>query len=65
MLATWQFGVPRAAWISKGTLNLSWDHLRFNYDDFRDLRVQVRVPGTEPLYVLNADVMQFFLSIWF
>jgi len=63
--ASWQFGVPRATWISKGTLNFSWDHLRFKYDDFRDLRVQVRTPGTEPLYVLDADVMQFFISIWF
>lgn len=63
--ATWQFSVPRATWISKGTLNLSYDRLRFKYDDFRDLRVQVRTPGTEPLYVLDANVMQFFISIWF
>jgi hypothetical protein len=63
--ATWQFQVPRATWISKGTLNLSYDRLQFKYDDFRDVRVQVRTPGTEPLYVLDANVMQFFISIWF
>jgi hypothetical protein len=63
--ASWQFMIPRATWISKGTLNFSYDRLRFNYHDFRDLRVQARTPGTEPLYVLDANVMQFFISIWF
>ena len=62
---SWQFAIPRATWMDKGTLNFSYDRLRFKYDDFRDLRVLARTPGTEPLYVLDADVMQFFLSIWF
>ena len=40
------------------------------YDDFRDARVTKNAPGsivagTEPLYELNADVMQLFVSIWF
>jgi hypothetical protein len=63
--ATWQFGVRRMAWLDKGTLNLSYDKLQFKYDDFRDLRVTGVAPGTEPLYTLNADVLQFFISAWF
>jgi hypothetical protein len=63
--ATWQFGVRRMAWLDKGTLNLSYDKLQFKYDDFRDLRVTGVTPGTEPLYTLNADVLQFFISAWF
>jgi hypothetical protein len=62
---TWQFNVARMAWMNKGTLNFSFDRLKFNYQDFRDLRVNVRIPGTEPLYELDANVMQFFISIWF
>jgi hypothetical protein len=62
---TWQFGIKRMAWLDKGTLNLSYDHLQFKYDDFRDLRVRTAIPGTEPLYTLNADVLQFFISAWF
>jgi hypothetical protein len=62
---SWQFGVKRLTWIDKGTLNLSYDRLQFNYDDFRDVRVHAAVPGTEPLYTLNADVLQLFISAWF
>lgn len=62
--ASYEFpgGTPR--FVKKGTLNVRWDHLFFDYDDFRDTRVQV-APGTEPLYSFQADVMQFFVSIWF
>lgn len=63
--ATWQFNTARAPWIERGTLNFSWDRLTINYDDFRDVRVQTPVPGTEPLYTLDADILQFFISIWF
>jgi hypothetical protein len=35
------------------------------YDDFRDLRVTDVAPGTEPLYTLNADILQAFVSFWF
>jgi hypothetical protein len=51
--------------IDKGTFNLAWDHILFNYDDFRDLRVTTPVPGTEPLYSFSADVVQVFVSLWF
>jgi hypothetical protein len=63
--ATWQFNVARLRWMDKGTVNLSWDRLHFAYDDFRDLRVIAITPGAEPLYTLDANVMQFFISVWF
>lgn len=65
LTATWQFNVGRLSWLDKGTLNFSWDKLQFKYDNYRDTRVQTLVPGAEPLYVLDADVLQFFISIWF
>ena len=63
--ATWEYHVNRFSWLQKGTVNVSWDRMHVSYDDFRDLRVQDVAPGTEPLYTLNADILQAFVSFWF
>jgi hypothetical protein len=63
--ASWEFHPTRFSWLQKGTLNLRWDRMHFDYDDFRDLRVQGMGAGTEPLYTLDATVTQFFISAWF
>lgn len=63
--ASWELPVSRMRFLEKGTVNLSWDKLQIKYDDYRDLRVQTATPGTEPLYTLDADVLQFFISFWF
>lgn len=51
--------------IDRGSLNLAYNHIWFDYDDFRDVRVVAPVAGTEPLYSFDADVVQFFVSAWF
>ncbi len=51
--------------IDKGTVNISWDHVMFDYEDFRDLRVSTAVVGDEPLYSFSADVLQLFVSVRF
>jgi hypothetical protein len=63
--ATWEYHVARLSWLQKGTINLRWDRMHISYDDFRDLRVQSVTPGTEPLYTLDASVLQAFVSFWF
>ncbi len=63
--ASWEYRVNRFSWLQKGTVNVSWDRMHVSYDDFRDLRVQGVTPGTEPLYTLNADILQAFVSFWF
>lgn len=50
--------------IERGTLNLSYDHIMFNYDDFRNLTVSAP-PGEEPLYDFSADVFRLYLSVWY
>jgi hypothetical protein len=65
LTASWEFHPPRPAWLTKATLNFGLDRLRINYDDFRDVRVRAPVPGTEPLYTLDANIIQFFISGWF
>ena len=51
--------------IKKGSINFAFDHMMFDYEDFRDASV-TRVPiGTEPLYSFSSNVMQFYLSVYY
>jgi len=49
----------------KGEASLFVDWIRFEYDDFRDVRVTDAAPGDEPLYEFNALVIRAFISFWF
>lgn len=62
---SYEFGNHGLSFMDKGSINLAWDRMQFNYEDFRDLRVTNVTPGTEPLYSFDADVIRLFLSIWF
>jgi hypothetical protein len=61
---SYEFSPKTLGFIDKGSLNLNYDHIRFSYDDFRDLTV-VTTPGQEPTYSFSADTLQLFLSIWY
>ncbi len=50
--------------IDRGSINLAYDLIQFDFQDFRDLRNGGTV-GNEPLYHYNANVIQFFVSIWY
>ena len=64
--ATYEFHVPRAPWINRSTFNVKADHLTINYSDFRNaLLAGIYGAGNEPLYVLNANIFQVFVSIWY
>jgi hypothetical protein len=62
--ATWQFRVGRMPWLERGTVNLRYDYMIVSYDDFRDVLAGGRA-GAEPLFELDASVLQFFVSAWF
>jgi hypothetical protein len=54
--------------LKKGTVNLQYNRMMVDYEDFRDLTLfppGSATPGTEPLYTLDADIIQFYLSFWF
>ncbi|MGB5245972.1 MAG: DUF3570 domain-containing protein [Woeseia sp.] len=53
----WQF-------IDKGTVTASFSRLHVDYDNFSDLTAGAPV-GSEPLYQLDADVIQIFFSFWY
>jgi hypothetical protein len=63
--ASWEFHPTWPRWIEKGTVNLHYNHLRIDYDDFRDALVTGVPAYDEPLYTLDANVMQFFISLWY
>jgi hypothetical protein len=68
--AAYDFNIPWVAkWVQKSTLNARVDHIIINYDDFRDATVADPgngIPaGGEPLFKLNATVVQLFMSVWF
>jgi len=63
--ATWQFQPPWPHWIEKGTVNLNVYRMMIDYQDFRDVLDSSYAAGEEPLYTLDATVMQFFISFWY
>jgi hypothetical protein len=51
--------------IDKSTVNLYWDHLKFDYENYTDATVKGVTPGTEPLYSFDADIIRFFIAVWY
>ena len=65
---SYEFSLPFAHWIKKGTVNLHYDRILTNYSNFRDLRGYppgTAMPGTEPLFSASANVYQLFFSFWY
>ena len=65
LAASYEFARQGWWFIDKGSLNLAWNHIMFDYKDFRDARVDTVPPGTEPLYGFSADVFRLFVSVWY
>jgi len=73
--ATYEFKIERFPWLTKGQVNLRYDYMAVDYDDFRDARFSLGsfgtlpdeplAPGTEPLYTLRANIYQFYISAFF
>ena len=73
--ATYEFKIERFPWLTKGQLNLRYDYMQVDYDDFRDARYSLGsfgtlpdepiLPRTEPLYQLRANIYQFYISAFF
>jgi len=67
--ASYEFRIPRVRWINRSSANVHFDHLLINYKDFRNALLTNPTAGitagNEPLYKLNANILQVFVSIWF
>jgi hypothetical protein len=62
--ASYEFGASRWSFLKRSTVNVFYDRVRFDYDDFRDI-LSGGAPGTEPLYGFDANVYRVFVSAWF
>ncbi|MGX5173486.1 DUF3570 domain-containing protein [Aliikangiella sp. IMCC44653] len=51
--------------LDKFTANVSFDRIYFDFEDFKDLRVEVDTPGDEPLYSYNANVIRIYFSVFY
>jgi uncharacterized protein DUF3570 len=67
--ASYDFTIPRVRWVQKSSVTARLEHMMIRYDDFRDATVTDPaggiLAGQEPLYKLNANIFQFFVSIYF
>ncbi len=61
---SWEFPLGGMQMLDTGTLNLYWDFIQFDYDDFRDVN-EGGPAGEEPLYSFDANVIRLFVSVWF
>ena len=50
--------------VDKGSVNFSINMMHVDYDDFSDLTTGA-VVGSEPLYELDANIFQVFVSFWY
>lgn len=48
----------------RSEVSMQWDHITFNYNNFRDPTVEAAV-GEEPLYGFSANVIRAFVSVYF
>ncbi len=46
-------------------MTLQWDHIIFNYNNFRNVTDRTNAPGAETLYQLDANVVRAFVSLYF
>ncbi|MCZ6497930.1 MAG: hypothetical protein O6765_04305, partial [Gammaproteobacteria bacterium] len=61
------YEIVRSGWrfVERGSVSFSYDHIEFDYEDFRDLTQPAALAGEEPLYKFGANVLQIFVSFWF
>jgi hypothetical protein len=64
LAAAYEFISNGWGFIDKGTVNVSLDYLQIDYDEFRDISTGAPL-GSEPLYTLDASVLQVFFSFWY
>ncbi len=59
-----------SSYIDRTTINLQIDHMQFDYKNFRNATGRLDgssaySPGEEPLYSLKANVIRFFVSVFY
>jgi len=53
-----------SAWLKKSSINLDFDHVAFDYQDFRNVLADAPV-GDEPFYAFSANITRLYLSVFY
>ena len=61
---SYEFRFSAANWLKKSSINLDFDHVKFNYDDFRNVLADAPV-GDEPFYQFSANITRLYVSIFY
>ncbi|WP_340679840.1 DUF3570 domain-containing protein [Paraglaciecola sp.] len=61
---TYEFRFSAANWLKKSTVNMDFDHVQFDYDDFRNVLADAPV-GNEPLYQFSANITRLYVSLFY
>ncbi len=51
--------------VDKAAVTFQWDRIFFDYDNFTDLTQSSDIPGQEPLYDFEADVIKLVFTLWY
>jgi len=64
--ASYEFASSPVRWIHKSTANIRYDRLMIDYKDFRNALLASQYgAGNEPLYKLDANMIEAWVSIWY
>ncbi|MDX1824050.1 MAG: DUF3570 domain-containing protein, partial [Thiohalomonadales bacterium] len=61
---SYDFATAGWKYIDRGTLNIYYNYIYFDYKDFRNALVDTP-PLEQPLYNFSANVLRLFVSIWY
>jgi len=61
---TYDFESDNLFFFERGSANLFFTYMSFDYENFRDIRVK-NGAGNEPLYKFTANVIRLYFSFWF
>ncbi len=64
LMATYEFLDNGWNFIDRGSVTFSYDFLTIDYEEFRDLTLGGPV-GEEPLFSMDSNVIQVFISFWY
>jgi len=62
---SYEFSARWLGFLDRSSVNLSYDVILYDYDEYRDLRFTEAPVGREPLYSFDANVIQLYFSGWF
>jgi len=62
--ATYNFLGDGWNFVEKGSVTFSYDHLMVDYEEFSDISTGAPL-GSEPLYALDANILQIYFSFWY